>query len=260
MKNTKSEIRNPKQARISKFEFFKHFNFEFVSNFGIRDSSLRGGFTVLEALVAISIVLVAIATAFSIAPQGIFAGRYSRNQAVAYSLAQEALEVVHNKRDNKMYYTLDGWLSDQLADPDNGCIEGVCGVNGPENTVERCNPEVEELGSNDCRVRTIERDDNIFYGTGEGDVFDFRTDPSAEPTIFYRTVAITRLNNQGAVDWMESSCEISPEQAAAIIDDVEIEVTAHVWWKEGNQDRNVEVRENLFDWYSFKPDSDETCQ
>ncbi len=211
-----------------------------IKNSKLKIQNYRSGFTILEALVAISIVLIAIATAFSIAPQGIFAGRYSRNQAVAYSLAQEALEVVHNKRDSKMYYTLDGWLSDQLGDPQNGCIDGgICGVNGPENTVERCNPDVQEVSSNDCRIRTIERDSNTFYGTGAGDTFNFRTDPSAQPTIFYRTVQLTRIHNAHASDWMASSCEISPEQGATIADDIEIEVKAHVWWKEGNQDRDV---------------------
>ena len=218
----------------------------------------KKGFTILEALVAISIVLIAIATAFSIAPQGIFAGRYSRNQATAYSLAQEALEVVHNKRDNRMYYTIDGWLSDILEDAPSGCMDGVaCGVNGPDNLVEECNPDIEEISANDCRVRTIERDSILFYGTGEGSQFNFRTDPNQEPTMFYRTVSIVRISNPTAVGWMESSSEISPEQADTIEEDIEIEVTARVWWKEGTADREVLLRENLFDWYSQKPNSDE---
>lgn len=223
-----------------------------IKNYIVKPASQRAGFTILEALVAISIVLIAIATSFSIAPQGIFAGRHARNQATAYSLAQEALEVVHNKRDNRMYYTLDGWLADLFADAPSGCIDGgVCGVNGPDNIVEECNPNIEELAANDCRVRTIDRDNVLFYGTGAGTQFNFRTVQDA--TIFYRTVSLVRIPNPTAVAWMDSSPEVSQDQADTIENDIEVEVTARVWWKEGNVDRVVLLRENLFDWYSQKP-------
>ena len=65
MKNSKSEIRNPKQIQITKiqnskrFWLFEHLNFEFVSNLGFRISDFRrrrAGFTLIELIIYLAIV------------------------------------------------------------------------------------------------------------------------------------------------------------------------------------------------------------
>src|SRR3989339_327856 len=74
----------------------------------------RGGFTLLEALVAISILMVAVATPITIAQKGLSSATYSKNQMIASYLAQDAIEYIKNKRDevsikNKNSNTYAGW-------------------------------------------------------------------------------------------------------------------------------------------------------
>ncbi len=56
------------------------------------------GFTLIESLVAITILLVSVAAPLSLAQEGIVASRLSQSQIVAYYLAQEGVELVKNIR------------------------------------------------------------------------------------------------------------------------------------------------------------------
>lgn len=77
------------------------------------------GFTVVETLVAISIVLVGVAAAFSAAQMGLSSTSMVRTRIMATFLAQEAFEAVKNTKDTNLLKIADGngggssdWLSD----------------------------------------------------------------------------------------------------------------------------------------------------
>lgn len=57
------------------------------------------GFTLVESLVAISILMVAIVIPMSIAQNGLNSATYSKDQMTAAFLAQDAIEYIKNKRD-----------------------------------------------------------------------------------------------------------------------------------------------------------------
>lgn len=57
------------------------------------------GFTIVETLVAIAILMIAIAGPLTIAQKGLMASIYARDQSVATFLAQDAMEYVKNYRD-----------------------------------------------------------------------------------------------------------------------------------------------------------------
>lgn len=74
----------------------------------------QGGFTILETLVAISILMLSITGPLVIISQALKASFYSRDQITAFYLAQEAVEYIRNLRDetslnSALDYT--GWLS-----------------------------------------------------------------------------------------------------------------------------------------------------
>ena len=58
------------------------------------------GFTLVETLVAISILMIAIVGPMTIAQNGLSSSIYAREQFIAQFLAQDALEYVRNVRDN----------------------------------------------------------------------------------------------------------------------------------------------------------------
>src|SRR5688572_14888059 len=90
------------------------------------------GFTFVETLVAIAILLMAIAAPLTLGSQGLAASRVARDQVIATYLAQEAIEYARNIRDGN---TLAGnpWLQG-LED----CIDDICMLDVPAGRIERC--------------------------------------------------------------------------------------------------------------------------
>lgn len=77
----------------------------------------KQGFTFIETLVAITILLIAIVAPMSLAQQGVSAARLAQDQIVAFYLAQEGVEVVRNMRDENKLSS-----NDQLAGSLASCI------------------------------------------------------------------------------------------------------------------------------------------
>lgn len=69
------------------------------------------GFTIVETLVAITILMIAIAGPLSIASKGLTGAITSRDQMIATYLAQESVEVIKNIRDNNIANGDPHWLN-----------------------------------------------------------------------------------------------------------------------------------------------------
>ncbi|MCI0619670.1 prepilin-type N-terminal cleavage/methylation domain-containing protein [Candidatus Wolfebacteria bacterium] len=93
------------------------------------------GFTIIEALVAVLLLVVALAGPLSIAGQGLALANFARQQVTANFLAQETVEYIRNVRDNNILNEAD-WLMG-LEDCDSTVVERLCTVDIPlENVVE----------------------------------------------------------------------------------------------------------------------------
>ena len=70
------------------------------------------GFTLVETLVAIAVLMIAIAGPLTVANKAYTSALDARNQSIAASLAQEGLEYVNNMKDNHAWYggSGDSWL------------------------------------------------------------------------------------------------------------------------------------------------------
>ena len=60
------------------------------------------GFTMVETLVAVAILMISIAGPLTIAQKGLTAAIYARDQVIASFLAQDAMEFLKNVRDNNI--------------------------------------------------------------------------------------------------------------------------------------------------------------
>lgn len=72
-------------------------------------AQLKKGFTLVESMVAISVLSLAITGPMLIAQKGIGSAIYSKDQITAYYLAQEAVEFIRNVRDSNRITDTD-WL------------------------------------------------------------------------------------------------------------------------------------------------------
>lgn len=61
---------------------------------------VSAGFTVIESLVAISILLLAVSGSFAAAQSSLQSSNFVKNRVTAYYLAQEGIEYIRHLRDN----------------------------------------------------------------------------------------------------------------------------------------------------------------
>ena len=117
-------------------------------------SSSRKGFTLVEALVAISILLVGILSAFSLVAKSLASAPVIRDRLVASFLAQEKLEEIRQIRDSNFLKILNGVNTTWTA--------GIESLSGTSDTVSLNNVDftrnvtVKKISSDhlaiDCKV------------------------------------------------------------------------------------------------------------
>lgn len=90
------------------------------------------GFTLLETLIAVTILSVSLAGPITIASQGLSSAFFAKEQITAFYLAQEAVEYVRSVRDEN-FLSGNNWL-EGISD----CVGAVCEIDMPAHTHEVC--------------------------------------------------------------------------------------------------------------------------
>lgn len=179
---------------------------------------ISGGFSLVETIVAIGILLMALSGPLSIAARGVFAAGVARDQITAYYLGQEAMEFVRAVRDGNGLSA----LGTNPPSPDwlNG-LQGVC------------------TGGNYCRVDVKENGEITSCGSSHGSCppLKLQTTPADNP--FYQ------YGGSGNLSTFVRSFTL--EDVAA--DEKRVKVT--VSWSSGIISRSLTLEENIRNWQSF---------
>lgn len=184
--------------------------------FGKAKKRKNGGFTVVETLFAILIVGLVVGGVFSAVQIGLSTTIISKDQITAYYLAQEAFEMIKNRRDyNYLYFLNTGiptnWLSgiaDQSTDP---CYFGkVCRVD----SLVAITSSLQECGTGWDTCPPIKQDSNYLYGYAGGNNTKFKREVKIE----------------------------------SIPGGYEVSVTVRVSWSKGAVTREFKVRGDLLNW------------
>ena len=97
------------------------------------------GFTLVEALIAIAILMISVAAPLSLAAKGIQAANLAKQQIVAFYLAQDAYEFIKNKTDtnkiNNEVYAAGGIIKGLDV-----CVSDICDVDTIQGGVRRYIP------------------------------------------------------------------------------------------------------------------------
>lgn len=191
------------------------------------DQGGEQGFTLLEVLIAVTILVFAITATFTSAQSGLQSSQESKNQIISYYIAQEAIEYIRNLRDTNSIVRIatptTNWLKDIAengnSSTDDPCFPGTyCTVDAVNSTLTQCSG-----GLNGCpnlmQNTTQGSPSYLMYGYGSAGAGWVNTN-------FKRVIQIEKL---GAT---------------------EAKIIVTVYWSRGSFSTSFTVRENIFDWQS----------
>ncbi len=190
-----------------------------TSNLKLRTNA---GFTIIEALAAILILVLTMGALFTLASGGIFSARYARNQIIANSLLQESLEAVRNSRDTAVLNGITDWtgwksgFASQGCDTEEGCIVDPYAESSGNLLIAPCDEQ--------CPNITFYPESN-FYGYSE----NFNLYPTINRTNEYQTTYSRKIVFR----------EIGSDQ---------VEVIASIGWENGNLPRTLSQSILLTNW------------
>ncbi len=186
-----------------------------IKNYELKISAKRAGFTILEAIVAIAILSLSISGSFSAVQKSLSESIIAKDEIKAFYLAQEAVEIIRNKRD-----------VNQLNKINNGSGNWLAGIS--ENVVDPC------YFGKICQVDVIPIPPSLTYcgSSSWGSCPVLNQDPA------------TSLYSYGAYPATDFKREVKIESINAY----EIAVIVRVSWTKGLISREFKVKTFLFNW------------
>ena len=182
------------------------------------------GFTIVETLIAIAVLMLAIAAPLSMAERALSSAQIARKEVTAFYLAQEAVEYVRNIKDTNAISGLGGtpdWLTGlDICKDAAGC--GLDPTSSEANTqVILCSEAVND--NDDCLLYQYTGIDEALLG-----IFGHRSTTGWTKSPYRRKLSIEVIEA-----------------------DIEARVTATISWGDGTAEgRTIKISSSIFNWYT----------
>jgi len=197
-----------------------------------RESSAAGGrgsafnqrgITLIGVLVALFVLVPGVVAVTQLIARTQHAVGVSRDKLVAAKLATEGLEIVRAQRDTNWLSEADWWTV------------GLCGSLGDQEDIQQLVVDVDAGGDPGWVIRELSGvSDDVLYEEASG---------------LWSHVIGSEETNYRRVVTIDCKQQILPAGTLATDLPELIQVSSKVTWKVGGEDREVEVKENLYNWY-----------
>jgi Tfp pilus assembly protein PilV len=157
--------------------------------------NIISGFTLLEALMAVSILMVAVVAPITVSQKGLSSAVYAKSQMIASYLAQDAIEYIKNVRDQTAIQNNFEW---DRALGNGGYFNKCLAPNGCMiNTIKNAITENTSAVLDYSNTSFLYKDSNGFYGYGAGgEVTNFtrQIKIKVDPTETYKALVTVTVN------------------------------------------------------------------
>jgi type II secretory pathway pseudopilin PulG len=201
-------LRRPRYSGDPSSEFFR-------LDSGLRRNDRSRAFTLVETLVAISILMLSVSGPLYYASESLKAAIYARDQITAFYIAQDAFEQIRKIRDNNTYFlgSTYSWNNGLIGCEDD--IVAKCVIAKSPSLLYTLSPGIDEADT------FLYRDANGLYSHDTG----------GTKTIFKRMIKIEPTNGDPILtDWPKAT---------------EMKVTVLIKWNSRGTDRNFTAYEFL---------------
>lgn len=199
----------------------------------------RQGFTLLETVVALTVILAAVVGPVSLITRGLVTFSLSKNKVIAANLAQEGIELVRLIRENNIACDIangpaaHGWN----RDPEGGVMPSRMRLDATDiSAVVRPRCGATDILSPRISVSSCSTTDTLLFDADPlsptSGMYGYR---SGTPTIFRRCIEVVSPVR-------EQDRDLSAPASA------QMDVISTVTWDERGTERSVALRERLYDW------------
>ncbi|MEI6345774.1 MAG: prepilin-type N-terminal cleavage/methylation domain-containing protein [bacterium] len=190
------------------------------------------GFTLLETLVAVSLLMLSIVGPLTIAQKSVKTSTYTKNRTTAYYLAQDAQEFLRNIRDTN---SLAGGTWSTLGGVYGPCVNGKCDVDtqySPSQVISNSATRaqaIQSCGTTNCPTLTFVDDPTDLHNGYFGHKVAVST--TIVESQYRREITITPLNTS------------SPDSR-------ELLIRVDVIWHEGilGGEKKISLYDEVYDW------------
>jgi prepilin-type N-terminal cleavage/methylation domain-containing protein len=180
------------------------------------------GFTIIETLVAITILMISIAGPLTIAQKGLLAATYARDEVTASYLAQDEIEFVKAVRDDNIIDNLNGVLDSVTG----GAITWLHGI-------DKC------AEANPCSVDTV----NGVPTSASGPTGIVNCSYAGKTCVLYNDASGYSMNTALTKTQFSRYFYITPRSGNI---GNEVQLVAYVKWSTGGIDNEIRYENELF--------------
>lgn len=176
----------------------------------------ESGFTLIETMVAVTVLSVALAALISLTSSNLFLSRYTKNEITANYLMQEVVDYIKNDRDTQVFKGGVVWSDFLNKYKDAGCFDNGCRIDVSKDQVFSCERTDEgDFGDLPC---------NVFFYDDEATNGGFFNYEKGNLDKFKRMVKMTENGD-------------------------EVNIKIDIEWKNGNLPKSRSLESSLINWY-----------